>query len=83
MARALFRKKHYAGLSLQSDAFRFVELEGGVSYPQIEKKRVLAAGAFRRDSLADLKALQDGLKSLLSTGRSFGCPVVLGLPSRM
>ena len=84
MARGLFHKKHYAGLSLQSDAFRFVELEGSASSLKLKKSAsFLAAGAIRRDSLADLKALQDGLKSLLfNAGGSFGCPVVLGLPSR-
>ena len=57
MARGMFRKKQYAGLSLQSDAFRFVELEGSVSSLKLKKSAsFLAAGAIRRDSLADLKA---------------------------
>ena len=85
MARGLFRKKkNYAGLALQTDALRFVELEGTSSSLKVKRSASFsAAGAIRRDSLADLKALQDGLKSLLyNAGGSAGGPVVLGVPSR-
>ncbi|MDR3264846.1 MAG: pilus assembly protein PilM, partial [Synergistaceae bacterium] len=75
---------NFAGIALHGDSVRYLELSGGRGSIRVVKQEIvpIAHGAVVKDSLVGMDAVGTALESLKSAVGSFGCPVVLGIPSR-
>ncbi len=84
-ASALFKKtKNKAGLALQEDALRYIEIEGTLSKPRVLKRVSIPSGgkAIRKNSLVDAGELLTSLQSMKSKVGGFKVPVAVSLPAR-
>jgi len=84
-ASALFRKnQNKAGLALQEDALRFIELEGGLSRLRVVRKCSVPAGerGIKKNTIAEAGELYAPLQTLRSRIGGFKAPVALSIPSR-
>ncbi|NCC61465.1 MAG: hypothetical protein EOM12_11100, partial [Verrucomicrobiae bacterium] len=84
-ASALFKKtKNKAGLALQEDALRYIEIEGTLSKPRVLKRVSIPSGgkAIRKNSLVDAGELLTSLQNMKSKVGGFKVPVALSLPAR-
>jgi type IV pilus assembly protein PilM len=79
------RSDKKAGLSLSSDALRYIELEGRVGDLSVARSGEVSVegGAIDQEMISDARSLEDHLMTLKSfIGGSWAPGVVLGMPSR-
>ena len=84
-ASALFKKqRNKAGLALQEDALRYIEVEGTLSKPRVVKRVTVPSGgkAIRKNSLVDPGELLSPLQNMKARMGGFKVPVAFSLPSR-